>query len=63
MIMLSGDILAPNAGRSDLRLKEAQSDNRSVNYRELAKKIYTLLKGQYHGRYHDFGQKFTKFKL
>ena len=21
------------------------------------------LKGQYHGRYHDFGQKFTKFKL
>ena len=22
-----------------------------------------MLKGQYHGRYHDFGQKFTKFKL
>ena len=22
-----------------------------------------VLKGQYHGRYHDFGQKFAKFKL
>ena len=26
-------------------------------------KMHQLLKGQYHGRYHDFGQKFTKFKL
>ena len=45
MIMLSGDILAPNAGRSDLRLKEAQSNNRSVNYRELAKKYIYFIKG------------------
>ena len=25
--------------------------------------VINPLKGQYHGRYHDFGQKFTKFKL
>ena len=25
--------------------------------------VSCMLKGQYHGRYHDFGQKFTKFKL
>ena len=25
--------------------------------------MFPALKGQYHGRYHDFGQKITKFKL
>ena len=25
--------------------------------------LLSILKGQYHGRYHDFWPKFTKFKL
>ena len=44
-------------------LAQVESGIGSQNPNDLISQQINSLKGQYHGRYHDFGQKFIKFKL